>query len=96
MLEKAKSIIYSIPIQEVIDYYCYFTEDCCGKTEECDYRYHLYSKLRQVIRFHRYKGKVNLENTFRAYNMYAWLDAVEKKYIAVECLQEYYLKESGV
>lgn len=96
MLEKAKNIIYSIPIQEVIDYYCYFTEDCSCNAEDYDYRNHLYAKLRQTIRFHRYKGKINMENTFRAYNMYAWLDAVEKKYIKLECLQEYYIKESGL
>lgn len=79
MLEYAKHIIYSIPIIEIKEYYCYFTEESCATDD--DYRYHLYSKLKMCCRCHKIHGKIMEEATFRAYNMFAWLEFMKERYL---------------
>jgi hypothetical protein len=80
MLNYAKHIIYSIPIQEVKEYYCYFTEYCEVAVDE-DYRNHLYAKLKMCCRCHKIHGKIMEESTFRAYNMFSWLEYMKERYL---------------
>lgn len=78
MLDKIKYIVETIPIEEVKEYYAYFTEYCKCKEEE--YRIHLLAKVVDVFKHHRDKGKINETMTFRAINIVAWTSYMNKKY----------------
>ena len=79
MLLKIKNIIETIPEQECVDYYCYFTE-ICESTNITSYREHLLAKVRDTCKHHKINGELMALNEFRAYNMFAWLECMQHKY----------------
>lgn len=75
MIGRIKHIVSSVPIEECIEYYMFFTDNC-AIASEFDYQAHLIAKLHDCCRHH----KIGIICEFRAYNMFAWLEYLEKKY----------------
>lgn len=77
MLDKARKIIFTIPEQEVIDFY----NDIVGESKKSGcYREHIYAKLYRCCRYHRINKTVNHITTTNAYRIFSWLDCMSKQY----------------
>jgi hypothetical protein len=83
MFDRADKVIDSIPIEECVAYYNYFTRSKLNFTDS-DYKLHLKAKIRDCGLHSkiRLKGKtiLSIENIFRFYNQLSWINYMIDKY----------------